>query len=221
MEKSALLRLIEQGETTRVEFKESITSLDRLSAEIVAFSNSQGGKILVGIADKGNIKGLEKDALKRAQESVMNVAANCRPPVSVLTEVISVEEKDILIVHIPKTLALHRDKKHDIWVRSGPNKRKVIDDAEFSRLMQEKRLVYADRQAITTAGIDDLDILSFKKFYRKRFNHGDIDAHGEVKRVLKNIKLLEGDHPTLASLLLFGIHNDCVIPQFLHKGRMV
>jgi Predicted transcriptional regulator containing an HTH domain and an uncharacterized domain shared with the mammalian protein Schlafen len=54
-----LLDIINTGETSRVQFKEKISSPDGLAAEMVAMSNSLGGLILVGVKDKtGEIVGL-------------------------------------------------------------------------------------------------------------------------------------------------------------------
>lgn len=202
-----------------MEFKEILTPTDRLSAEMVAFSNAQGGQLLIGINDDGNIEGLRKEEVKKFREQAMNKAANsCKPPINVWTEVITVTKKSVLVIHIPKGVALHRDGKHEVWVRSGLNERRVTDNAELSRLMQEKGLIYADRQIMTTAGIDDLDTASFKRFYKTRFDREMGSDEGEVRRILKNMKLLRDDRPTLTSLLLFGIHNEYTIPQFCIKA---
>ncbi|MDZ4678451.1 MAG: ATP-binding protein [Oligoflexia bacterium] len=53
--KENLLLLIKEGEGLTVEFKERYTS--KIAHDIVAFANSKGGKILLGVADDGSIKG--------------------------------------------------------------------------------------------------------------------------------------------------------------------
>ena len=47
--------LIKEGEGLTIEFKERFTS--RIDQDIVAFANSKGGKILLGVSDNGNISG--------------------------------------------------------------------------------------------------------------------------------------------------------------------
>lgn len=216
MEASELLEIISQGETSKVEFKGDIDSPDKLTAEMVAFANSLGGLLIIGVDDNGDVKGLSKDQLKKYQNLAMNLAAsNTKPPIgSIWTEVVKIEDKNVLLIQIEKGITLYRDKNHTVWVRSGPNKRKVIDNAEMSRLMQEKKLLYAEQQIIGNVTLADVNIGLFKKFYKDRFEEEIIDKKGEVERILSNLKLLVNDNLTLASLLLFGNNNRAVIPQF-------
>ena len=55
MNKDELQLILEEGEGYRIEFKESMTSIDK---ELVAFANSSGGRIFLGITDDKEIKGL-------------------------------------------------------------------------------------------------------------------------------------------------------------------
>ena len=61
MEVSELLEIISQGETSKVEFKGDIDSPDKLNAEMVAFANSLGGLLIIGVDDNADVKGLNKD----------------------------------------------------------------------------------------------------------------------------------------------------------------
>ena len=56
---SKLLERISNGEDSHTQFKENIVSSKDLAKEFVAFSNAEGGIIIFGISDNGNIKGLE------------------------------------------------------------------------------------------------------------------------------------------------------------------
>jgi len=220
MEASELLEIISQGETSKVEFKVDIVSPDKLNAEMVAFANSLGGILIIGVGDNADVKGLSKDQLKKYQNLAMNLAANnTKPPIgSIWTEVVKIEDKNVLLIYIEKGITLYRDKNHTVWVRSGPNKRKVIDNAEMSRLMQEKKLLYAEQQIIGNATLNDVNIGLFKEFYKNRFEEVIIDKKGEVERILNNLKLLVNDNLTLASLLLFGNNNRAIIPQFCNNA---
>ena len=50
-------RLIQQGESARVEFKTSFQK--ELIETLVAFANSKGGLVLVGVSDAGQITGVD------------------------------------------------------------------------------------------------------------------------------------------------------------------
>ncbi len=220
MEALELIEIIDLGETSTVEFKEKIPSIDGLAAEMVAFANSLGGFLIVGVDDNGQIKGLTGEQLKEYQDMAMKAASNgVKPPLgSIWTEIVKIEENKVLVMHIEKGNTLHRDKNHAIYVRSGPNKRKVTDNAELSRLMQEKQLLYAEQQVIGNCSVDDLDIRLFTTFYKERHKQEVGDSNEEITRVLNNLRLLKDGSLTLASLLLFGKNNDIVIPHFCIKA---
>ena len=59
MEALELLELIQKGESSTVQFKERLPHPDSLAQEMVAFSNTEGGIIIIGVNDKtGAINGL-------------------------------------------------------------------------------------------------------------------------------------------------------------------
>ena len=74
--------LIQQGEGTTLEFKESVSS--SFARELVALANTIGGRILLGVRDDGTITGVKDSNLLRAR--IQDVARNCDPPVKVLAE---------------------------------------------------------------------------------------------------------------------------------------
>ena len=59
MSKADLINLVERGESSFLEFKQKVASPEKLAREIAAFANSEGGIILVGVGDKGELIGLE------------------------------------------------------------------------------------------------------------------------------------------------------------------
>lgn len=51
--------IIEAGEGYHIEFKESLDK--SFIEEVCAFANSSGGKVILGVSDKGSIKGINTD----------------------------------------------------------------------------------------------------------------------------------------------------------------
>lgn len=60
MLKAELLEIIANGENSGVEFKRDDIRTEQLAKEIVAFANVQGGRILLGVEDDGQITGLKR-----------------------------------------------------------------------------------------------------------------------------------------------------------------
>ena len=61
MDISILRERLVVGEDSRNQFKRTVHSSDQLASEMVAFSNSKGGIIYVGVEDDGTIVGLSPD----------------------------------------------------------------------------------------------------------------------------------------------------------------
>lgn len=60
--------LIKNGESKTLEFKENIT--DGLINSVVAFANTTGGKILIGISDNGDVKGIDENNIFKTKNSL-------------------------------------------------------------------------------------------------------------------------------------------------------
>lgn len=93
MNKKELLELVKTGEGLTLEFKESVRS--DIGRDICAFANSKGGKIILGIKDNGEIKGINITNSLKSQ--IQSSARNIDPTLSVETEI--VENVLIVIVH--------------------------------------------------------------------------------------------------------------------------
>jgi ATP-dependent DNA helicase RecG len=84
--------LIQEGEGTTLEFKESLSS--SFARELVAMANTIGGKILLGVRDDGTVVGVKDSNPLRAR--VQDIARNCDPPVKVRVDPVG----RVLVVHV-------------------------------------------------------------------------------------------------------------------------
>ena len=64
MRKDELLEMIANGESSKVEFKTDDVHPNALAEEIVAFDNFEGGTILIGVDDSGEIKGYTRNDIE-------------------------------------------------------------------------------------------------------------------------------------------------------------
>jgi predicted HTH transcriptional regulator len=92
--------LIKQGEHQQLDFKHSITDSKKIARSLAAFSNSDGGKLLVGVRDNGSVAGVQGD-----EEFYMVQAAAdlyCKPAIKFETKAWKISGKTILEISIPK-----------------------------------------------------------------------------------------------------------------------
>ena len=123
-----LLTQIALGEDSTHQFKVDVRNGESLAAEMVAFANSDGGTILIGVADDGSTPGLGKDDVARINQLISNAASQMvRSPLAVQTENLALENGRVLIVlSVPKGIDKpYFDKNGVIWLKTGADKRRV------------------------------------------------------------------------------------------------
>jgi ATP-dependent DNA helicase RecG len=78
--------LISRGKGKTLEFKESLPQGDKLAKTVVAFSNTAGGKILIGVKDNGKLIGVPTEVIHETQDQIANILHDSVSPV-VLPEI--------------------------------------------------------------------------------------------------------------------------------------
>ena len=61
MDRRKIIELIELGEGLNVEFKQRFSSYEKIAKEMIAFANTRGGNIIIGVDDDGSIYGIESE----------------------------------------------------------------------------------------------------------------------------------------------------------------
>ena len=72
MEITELLEIIAREEDSKHQFKANVTKETSLAQEMVAFSNSLGGMIIIGVFDDGTISGLSREDMGRLSNLISN-----------------------------------------------------------------------------------------------------------------------------------------------------
>jgi predicted HTH transcriptional regulator len=101
MQLSELKRLVAHGEGLQIEFKRKTTYPDKIMREVVAFANTKGGKLIIGVDDDGTIVGL-KHVLE--DEFVLKEAIRkyCSPAVEYeMVKVPVAPDRFVLVFNIP------------------------------------------------------------------------------------------------------------------------
>jgi len=93
--------LIKQGEGLQLDFKFEISDAAKIARSLVAFANTKGGKLLVGVKDNGSIAGI------RSEEEIYmidNAAKRfCKPEINFTSREWNIEGKKILEVNIARS----------------------------------------------------------------------------------------------------------------------
>ncbi|MDX2246534.1 MAG: putative DNA binding domain-containing protein [Bacteroidia bacterium] len=221
MDSVELKELIRRGETSTVQFKSNITNELSVAQEMVAFANSRGGLILIGVDDKTwNIMGLTDEDLRRLANLIVNSAnEHVKSPLFVETETVIVDDKKVMVVYIPEGVDKpHKDKDGIIFLKNGANKRKVTSNEEILRLLSKGKNLFPDELPVLQANQEDLNKEKFDEYFFREFKIeyeklglGYPDAL-KAKRVVKDGKI------TLAGFLFFGKKPQTLKPAFCIKA---
>lgn len=226
MEAIELIELISRGEDSRTQFKisQNVTNAKSLAGEMVAFANSKGGKILIGVDDTGVIIGLSSDDIRRVNQLISNTATNSvQPSINPETDNIYISDKLIMVVSIPEGISKpYSDNEGVFWVKSGSDKRRVTSREEVQRMLQSANLVHADEVPVLGTTSGDIDLEHFSAFFKKQFGEpldAMLDKAGiSLGQLLINLGLGSDAMLNLAGLMIFGRHPQRFKPAFLVKA---
>src|SRR3989338_9708227 len=111
MSKKEIDFILQEGEGLKIEFKENLNGIDK---EIVAFANTEGGRIFLGIRDDNGIKGIKVN--NKLKSEIQDIANNCDPSVKVTFE----EFDKILIINVEEGEDKPYKCKDGFFIRIGP-----------------------------------------------------------------------------------------------------
>lgn len=99
MKRREVVELIEGGESLNVEFKQRFSTHEKIAKELIAFANTCGGFLFIGVDDDGSIYGI--DGEKADAELIKETACKfCEPPVECDLIHFEIDRKEILIVKV-------------------------------------------------------------------------------------------------------------------------
>ena len=237
-----ILKQINAGEVSGVQFKERILDKYDIACELVAFSNSHGGKLVVGIKDKtGETNALSYSEVQETTNLLSDIASeNVVPSILIKIDTIEVEDGNLVIATVKEGLNKpYHDNKGIVWVKNGADKRKVFDNAELAEMMTDCGSFAPDEAGVRDATVNDLDATTIKQFLGNRFdrvlekkgltgdafNEASLDmicsaiAKGhDCEKILRNLRFIRPDGTlTVAAMLLFGKYTQRWMPMMTAK----
>lgn len=237
-----ILKQINAGEVSGVQFKERILDKYDIACELVAFSNSHGGKLVVGIKDKtGETNALSYSEVQETTNLLSDIASeNVVPSILIKIDTVAVKDGSLVVATIKEGVNKpYHDNKGIVWVKNGADKRKVFDNAELAEMMTDCGSFAPDEAGVRDATVNDLDATTIKQFLGNRFdrvlenkgltgdafNEASLDmicsaiAKGhDCEKILRNLRFIRPDGTlTVAAMLLFGKYTQRWLPMMTAK----
>ena len=214
MKKTArhIKKLIQTGEGYHLEFKKSLDK--SFAAEICAFANATGGKILIGVADDKTITGTIADNITRSR--IQDVINQIEPKIDAK---ISIAD-NIIVVDVPEGMEKPYGCSRGFFLRIGPNSQKLTRNQIVSFFRKEGRIRFDEMENSKADFTKDFDASAFNNFLRLASITPSIDQ----KFLLTNLDCLsENKQMTNAGVLFFSKSIEFIMLQatvtcVLYKG---
>ncbi len=159
--KSSLPPQLQAPEGKTLEFKRDLSSPRNLLKTLVAFANSAGGRLVIGIDDDGQVLGVA-DPLDAEERLCNQIADGIAPRLVPNIEFMSVEQATLLIAEVyPSSTRPHHltalGPVQGVYLRLGASNRQAGPDWIAQAHRSSAGLVF-DEQAMPELTLDDLDV---------------------------------------------------------------
>lgn len=204
---------LQQEEGKTLEFKENTKSLDRIIHTIIAFANTAGGKILIGVKDKiKEVVGL-RDPIEEEMRLANAIADSIEPLFSPDIHVVSWRNKEFLLIQVPHSIGPYYVKakglKKGTYIRLGSTNR-LADTAILAELERLGENECFDEMHASGCSIKDLDLEAIKTCFKKvgkKFEESTaFSLHLYLKKQSKSV-------PSKGAILLFGKNRKEIFPH--------
>lgn len=206
-------KILAKNESKTLEFKESLKSPKNIIKSVIAFANTAGGIIVVGIQDRNKkIVGVQNILLE--EERIASILAdNISPLLIPDIEIITYRNYELLIIKVPHLVGPYHLKTVGIekgtFVRLGSTNR-LADTQTIQALKRLTINASFDEEPVINASLDDLDHEAIKKNFKDtypKFRKKKYEDFGIT------VEHLNRHYPTTAGLLVFGIKKEKWFPD--------
>lgn len=219
MEIIELIEQIARGEDSQHQLKERVMRAKDIAKELIAFSNSQGGKLIIGVVDDHNVNGLSVEELESTNRLIADAATNnIKPAINVITENVELPDGMVIVVTVEKGIRPCADNDGRIWVKNGSDKRAVTAIEEMQRMFQAATLVHADEIKVLNTSVDDVDTDYFSEFFQTVVGESLSTQTRSHSELLESMNLMKEGNLNLCGVLLLTRQPQFRLPTFIVKA---
>ena len=208
-----LEELLSKNEGKTLEFKENSQSLQKIIQSIIAFANTAGGILLIGVKNETKeVVGLSN--ILQEEEKIANAIADSVSPLLIPSlQFCSFRDRDILIITVPYSPNLyHLKSKGEVagtFIRLGSTNR-LADAHIIAEIRRLKEHTSFDQLPDCKYSLDDFDFELAGKYF---VNAGKIFTETKAKSLELLSTYQSETYPTKGGLLLFGKDRDRLFPD--------
>ncbi|MBI4182030.1 MAG: putative DNA binding domain-containing protein [Candidatus Aenigmarchaeota archaeon] len=203
-----------RGESEMLEFKRVV--VPDIGKTVCAFSNADGGTILIGIDDKGSIVGAQSTrplSLDEQQQRIYHSVQECSPAPIVSIKAVPVGPVTIIVIEIPKLYSGVCYYKNEIYVRVGTTDHKISGPAVEDFL--KKRQILSFEEELSEASLEDISSEKVSSYVKRKSPESDFNP-SRIGQLLVTLRLARMDGQfriKKSALLMFAKNVSQFIPQ--------
>jgi len=188
-------------ESMVVEFKQQLPRPSRLQEPLVAFANSRGGTVVVGVSDRRPRQIVGVVWSQDFAEQIQEAARSTQPPLRVEVGHRLVGDLEVAFAEVPSVeRGWVQTSDGRLLVRAGPTNRALVGQ-ELLRFVRERAADPVEDEPVPGFGLDDLRQDLMRRFVRSRLGRSRVD----LASTARDLGLVTRDgQPRLAALLVFG-----------------
>lgn len=228
LNKSALIKLIKSGENINIEFKKSTNCITRdVYDTVCSFSNRDGGIILLGVNDSGDVLGVAPESVEKIKKDFVTNINNGQkfyPPLYLQPEEYTLDGKILLLIRVPVNNQVCRHNSR-IFDRTNESDIDITNNTDLVYQLYARKSSSYFVNKLTPFGLEDLrsDLIRRAKLMAVSTNEShpwsnmtNIEILRSSGLVLRN-EQTQKERVTIAGVLLFGKDTTImsVLPQ--HK----
>ena len=181
-----------------------------LAEHLVAFANSDGGTIVLGMDESGRTSGTIWE--EEAEGELRAAAGLCHPPVISRLQTVETPDGPLISIQVDRSQLLHSLSDGRVLTRSGLENR-VLAGTEISQLAASKATVEFETETMPGAARSDFDDEILEEYLVRRESRG-MSRTGPLGQLLFGIGAVDqNERPTVAGILLFGKNPQAFLPQ--------
>jgi len=197
MEIRDVKRLVRGGECSTVEFKRKIKYPEKVIKELVAFANTEGGHLFIGVSDNGDIPGIKypEDDIYALNSAIEKF---CRPELPFEIETLRLTESQSVVVYNvdsssrkPHYIINQEDKKKQVFVRLADKSIKASKQVReiIERRQKQKNISFnfGEKEKWLMDYLDKNDSITLREFKRQNKISTYQASRGLILMVLANV----------------------------------
>ncbi len=213
--RSDVLHVIENGESETAEFKSSRSSFEALARAVCGMLNQQGGVLLWGVDDTGQLTGVE-DAEAQAEDLTHFLMRHMNPRPLLSVSVHEAKGKPIIMVDVPSGSDKPYSLGRQILVRIGSRTMRAGVD-ESAALVEQSAIELErwEREPMPGFAVEDCDVDELEKARSEIAQAGrfGIDAPASDEELLQRLYLWRNGQVTNAGVVLFASQPRMWVPN--------